>query len=334
MYLTARKCAVVVICAAALLGSTACSNVKLAGPGADSAAPLPVYGSASDPWTTPPGEGAPQFGARPAPPSALQPAPQALPANAGARPRTWPTNAGRPPPPPPPPDTSIPVVGVPQAGCAPVTPVAGVPCAPPAPPPTTAPRLTRRVVPQRTRKGCGLLCEDGISKWHIRGVGGAAFFAGTDPAENCIYWGADVGRTFCGCWGLDAYYRYNSGRFDLLTPPGLVKDGGGWHHVGAKVTYERGFSQGSRLYWWGGIGGGYFWTQDYLQNDSGVEVYGEAGIGYVLNDTWRIRIGVNAHGMDTNVTRLRRWPVAPGTFDRSSRWLWIVAPVGEIEANF
>jgi hypothetical protein len=180
------------------------------------------------------------------------------------------------------------------------------------------------------RAGCGLLCEEGISRWHVRGVVGLATFSGTDPAENCIYYGADIGRTFCGCWGLDAYYRYNSGRFDLDSALGTIQDGGSWHHVGAKLTYEKAFSQGSRLYGWAGLGGGYFWTEDYFTDDSGPEVFGEAGVGFVINDTWRIRGGVNVHGMDTNVTRRRA--LLDGFTE--SRWLWIIAPVIEIEADF
>ncbi len=337
MLLTARKCAVAVLCAIVLVASAACSNFDLAGPSAPTVAsapadsPAPVYGSASDPWTTPPGPGSPQYGARPAPRSSLQPAPQPLPAT--ARPATWPSGAGRPPPPPPPPDTSIPVMGAPQTMPMAPAPTPATVAAQPAPT-SSSPRLFRRVVPQRARQGCGLHCEEGISRWHVRGVMGAAFFAGDDPAENCLYWGADIGRTFCGCWGLDAYYRYNSGRFDLLTPPGLVKDGGGMHHVGAKLTYERGFGQGSRFYWWGGLGAGYFWTEDYFVDDSGIEGYGEAGVGYVINNNFRVRVGVNVHAMDTNVTRRLAWPVAPGTNDRSSRLLWVIAPVGQIEIDF
>jgi hypothetical protein len=106
------------------------------------------------------------------------------------------------------------------------------------------------------------------------------------------------------------------------------------YHVGVKLTYEKAFSRGSRLYAWGGLGGGYFWTGDYFVNDDGPEAYGEVGLGYVLSDTWRIRVGVNVHAMDTNVTRRLAWPVAPGTNDRTNRLLWVIAPVGQIEADF
>lgn len=306
------------VAVAAVLGLAACSNSGLARSnpfysGASSATGTASAGNVYDPWTTPPTPGGQPLPARPAPTTALQPAPRVVAGTPGA----W-TGAGSPPPPPPP-DGSLAVAGQPSMA----------PCPAPCPPVAAAPAIMgRRVVPQRTYSGCGLPCEQGISMWHVRGVVGRAFFEGTDPAEDCTYFGTDVGRTFCGCWGLDAYYRYNSGRFTRDVAAGRFLDGGEWHHIGAKFTYEKGFGTNSRFFGWGGIGGGYFWTDKYIANDSGPEVFGEAGVGYILNKNWRIRAGVNVHGMDTEVTR--RLPVDDG----QSRWLWILAPVAEVEADF
>jgi len=171
---------------------------------------------------------------------------------------------------------------------------------------------TRNVwtVPER-KYTCGLPCCDGISQWHVRGVLGRAYFEGSDKAKDCTYYGLDIGRTFCGCWGWDLYYRYNSGRFTREPTPGATfQDGGEWHHIGTKITLERPIA-GSRVYWWTGVGGGYFKTDKYIANDDGPEVFGEAGIAYVLSRNWRVRAGVNVHGMDTKVTR--RLPANDGT---------------------
>jgi hypothetical protein len=163
--------------------------------------------------------------------------------------------------------------------------------------------------------------------WHVRGVIGYAFYAGTDPADPCLYWGADLGRTFCGCWGLDLFYRYNSGVFERDNDPRATEDGGAWHHFGIKFTFEGSFNR-SRLYWWAGVGPEYFLTDDYLFDDDGFGIFGEAGLGYVVNQNFRIRLGVNVHGMDTDVTR--KDPANDG----DSRWLWIIAPVLEAEIDF
>jgi hypothetical protein len=162
----------------------------------------------------------------------------------------------------------------------------------------------------------------------VRGVIGWAFFAGDDPADSCLYWGLDLGRTFCGCWGLSLFYRYNSGRFPREGDPlGITEDGGAFHHIGVKVEYERSIAN-SRFYLWGGIGPEYFWTQDYLHDDDGFGIFAEAGVGYVISQNFRIRAGVNVHGIDTSVGR--KFPADDG----DSRWLWIIAPVIEGEVNF
>ncbi|MHC5012258.1 MAG: hypothetical protein ACYTG6_15165, partial [Planctomycetota bacterium] len=124
-------------------------------------------------------------------------------------------------------------------------------------------------------------------------------------------------------------YRYNSGRFDRQVPGRtLLEDGGHWHHFGAKLTWERSFTSTSPWYFWFGFGGEYFVTQDYVNDDEGFGIFGEIGLGYVVNQNIRVRLGLNAHGVDTDVTRLN--PVNDG----QSRWLWIWAPVLELEVDF
>lgn len=163
--------------------------------------------------------------------------------------------------------------------------------------------------------------------WHVRLVGGPALYFGTDNPENCGYLGMDLGRTFCGCWGLDAYYRWSSARFSRDFDYRATKDGGYIHHFGAKLTYERSLG-GSRFYAWGGLGGGYFISEDYLYDDEGWQVFGELGIGYIFTKNFRARLGVNVHGMDTVLTR--RNPADDG----QSRMLWLLAPVLELEVDF
>ncbi|MGE0193092.1 MAG: hypothetical protein AB7T63_13745 [Planctomycetota bacterium] len=206
-----------------------------------------------------------------------------------------------------------------------------------APAPVAQPVATRRFVTQPaavTSRGacapvCGLPCMSGVSQWHIRGVLGRVFYEGDDPGGDCDYWGVDIGRTFCGCWGLDAYYRWNSGKFDRNDPGSTISmDGGNWHHLGLKLTMERPFGRNSRFYWWAGLGAGYYTTEDYIDDDDGFEGYAEAGIGYLLSRNLRVRAGLNVHGMDTTVTR--RDPANDG----QSRWLWQIAPVIEVELDF
>lgn len=183
----------------------------------------------------------------------------------------------------------------------------------------------------RNWSGCGLACEDGLSQWHIRGVVGQVFFEGTDAPDSCDYAGIDIGRTFCGCWGLDVFYRWHSGRLDRLENGVLQRDGSefpdGFHHVGVKLTYESSIGN-SKWFLWGGLGPEFFWTEGYINDDSGFGVYGEAGIGYVFNRNFRLRGGVNIHGFDTDVTR--RNPADDG----DSRWIWAIAPVIQLEVNF
>ncbi len=308
-------------------GLVACrSSVTPAAGQATQAAAQPVYNA----WTTPPQAGG-TYAATPAQRGALQPAPQTIAAPvAQAQPRLERYSGAGLPPPPPPPDQSLPVTGLPEGGA-----YAPQAAAPMAAAPAAAYGATRASTsrgywqtPQRSYSGCIPPCADGLSQWHVRGVVGLATFFGDDEAENCLYYGIDIGRTFCGCWGLDLYYRYNSGRFTREPQPGVTfEDGGEWHHVGVKFTYDWPIGRGP-FYLWSGIGGGYYWTDKYIANDDGPEVFLEGGVAYNLGRNWAIRAGVNIHGMDTKVTR--RLPANDG----QSRWLWIVAPVIELEGRF
>jgi len=274
-------------------------------------------------WTTPPPAGT-SYAAAPAQAGALQPAPRAVVGApvAAQQPRLerYPSGVL---PPPPPPDGRLPVVGLPADG---QQAAAVAPCAPCAP--VASATRGNWVVPARAYT-CGLPCADGLSMWHARGVVGIATCAGDDPFEPCTYYGVDIGRTFCGCWGLDLYWRYNSGLFNREPGPAgqAFEDGGEWYHVGAKVTYATAIG-GGPFYVWGGAGGGYYWTEKYIANADGPEVFLEAGVGFNLNRNWAIRAGVNVHAMDTDVTR--KFPRDDG----GSRLLWIVAPVIEIEGRF
>ena len=214
------------------------------------------------------------------------------------------------------------------------------PAAPPAPPASTVVESAPYVSQGNTYaapaapgtaaapcwNGCGMPCSDGLSMWYLTGVFGRAWQFGDDSGEDCWYWGFDVGRTFCGCWGLDLFYRYHSSQYDRANPPQPTKDGGEFHHVGIKFTYD--FPISGRLYGWAGIGPEYWWTQGYLDDDDGFGVFGELGVGYVVSRNIRLRAGVNVHGIDTDVTRN-----SPAD-DGQSRWLWILAPVIEVEFAF
>ena len=214
----------------------------------------------------------------------------------------------------------------------------GVPCDPPAvaAAPIAAAPTSGYMAPMNPTgryTGCGLPCTQGISEWHVRALGGVALFAGDDTPEECSFFGMDIGRTFCGCWGLDFYYRYNSGRFDRegffdANGAAIARDGGHMHHVGLKLTYESSFGRNAPVYWYTGIGGGYFWTEDYIDDDEGAEVFFQAGIGYMITRNIRIRGGVDIIGMDTSVGR--RLPANSG----QSRFLWVIAPNIGLEFTF
>lgn len=333
------------LCLGAAVVMFALSGCARSAPAAQSsaaAAGTPVY----DAWTTPPVPGA-TYSAQPANASALQPAPRAISQSGGETPYVSPqyvapSYAGAPGaaaypggalPPPPPPDGRYPVVGVPTTPA----PVATGASAFPTPsaqgsisasdPRVPAGARSVWMAPERTYT-CGLPCRDGISQWHLRGVVGLVDCTGSDSSDPCSYWGADIGRTFCGCWSWDVFYRYTSGRFLREVAPGTTyRDGGEWHFFGTKVAIERQIAR-SQIYWWAGVGLSYYTTREYLNNDSGISPYGEAGLGWNLGRQWRLRAGVNVHGADTDVTRTQ-----PAN-DGRSRWLWLVAPVVEAEFSF
>lgn len=184
--------------------------------------------------------------------------------------------------------------------------------------------------------GCGLPCETGCSQWHVRGVFGQGFFAGDDNGSDCTYFGFDIGSTMGdSCWSFDAFYRAHGGRFNREVTSGVAggstttrgKDGGNFSHVGLKLAFQSSMGN-SNIYWWFGIGPDYFWTDDYIDDDEGFGLYAELGLGFNISRNWRIRAGINVHGMDTDVTRIR--PVDDGM----ARWMWAFAPVIQIEASF
>lgn len=298
--------------------TTACSAAPLTGDASAAAVHdvLPVMGSSSDRiadggpdgWTTP------QANTYRLPPPAVR----------GSRGRetlfvrTAAQSAGAPPPPPPP-GSTVRMAPSTWSSAAPVT----VQRAPQA-------AYTAPAVPLGTRcwSGCGLPCEDKMSQWHIRGLAGYAIYTGTDAPDPCGYFGFDVGRTFCGCWGIDAYFRAHGCQFDRVGDPSLLtKDGGMVYHVGAKLTYQRSFG-GSRFYGFGGIGADYWWTEDFLVTDSGVGPFGELGLGYVLSQNWKIFGGLNLHGLNTTTGRELL------ANDEDSRWVWVWALVGGIEFSW
>jgi hypothetical protein len=317
-------------CALVLL-TTGCSGSRLADP-LDVGGTLPVSGSASDdvgasalpppvvrrttaaaraaapnPFVRTADEGVPPSWSTPAPVGA--PTPSGYPYAAPA--------AGTPMPPPPPNiagGQAAPVVRY----VAPTTDYNTYAAAPAAAVPLS----------QRCWTGCGLPCESGISSWHARLVGGWPLYEGTDTPESCSYWGVDLGRTHCGCWGYDLYYRMSGAKFDREGyPDGITRDGGLTHHVGGKLTWERSIAN-SKFYFWTGLGAGYYFTSDYVEDSDGFEVFGELGLGYVFNETFRLRAGLNVHGADTDTGRKNFADVGKG------RWLWLLAPVAELEVNF
>jgi len=293
-----------------------CSGARLADPtGTDGY--LPVSGSASDDALPPPVVLRDGQEVETTPTVFVQTADETVPPTwSTPSPVSTPGMAAGSPPPPPPPTTmggSTPTVRY-------ATPTATTTYA--------AAPVAATSLAGRCWTGCGLPCEDGISKWHARLVGGWPFFVGDDDPEPCSYWGVDLGRTHCGCWGYDLYYRMSGCKFDREGyPDGITKDGGIVHHLGGKLTWDRSIAS-SRFYFWVGLGAGYYWTSDYLEDSDGFEVYGELGLGYVISETFRIRAGLNAHGADTNTGR--RYYADRG----ESRWLWLLAPVVELEVNF
>ncbi len=219
-------------------------------------------------------------------------------------------------------------------GCPPPCPPPPPPCPPPpcAPPPPP----------------CGLPCELGVSDWHVRAVAGFPFYGGTDPGEGCFYWGFDVGTTRCNCVGFDAFYRSTQcddepGETSPGTSPtaqaatrviaaefdrnGYGSDGGKIQWVGVKATYQKSFG-GSNFYGYGGVGPEYFWTENYLDDDSGIGGFAELGVGWRFASWGALRAGVDIHGDSTSVTR------KAVSDSGDSRFLWTVAPIIGLEFDF
>ena len=177
------------------------------------------------------------------------------------------------------------------------------------------------------RARVGLPCERRQERWHLRPVGGAAFSLGDDSGDGGFYAGVDFGRTFSGCFGVDVFYRYADSRFDRDVPGGILEDAGGFHNIGIKGTYNASIGGNDQLFWWIGLGVSYFLSTDLQNDDEGVAGYGEVGIGYMLSNTIRIRLGANVHAMDTDAGRFL------AANDTKKRLLWIVAPTLSVELD-
>jgi hypothetical protein len=168
-----------------------------------------------------------------------------------------------------------------------------------------------------------------VEPWaRLRVLGGYDVQFGEDPGEGCVYLGANVSVPFCAepchSWSVDAFYRTYESQFDRL-PDG--KDGGRFHHVGLQVTYRHAFP-GTRFFGWIGAGPEFFWTDEYLDDDSGFGAFGEVGVGYALSRHWHVFAGVNLHAFPTDVTR------EDPADDGDDRWLFVVAPMAGIEFEF
>lgn len=194
------------------------------------------------------------------------------------------------------------------------------------------PREEGAMAPGRGWDGCcGLPCEAGCGTWHLRAVGGYQFGFGEDSGSESGYFGADAGYTFPCCIGVDVFWRTWCTEFDRdVRVPGTIPfrgtDAGNFNMIGIKATYERSF--GGRLYGYGGIGPHYFWTNDYVNDDTGWGGFAELGLGYVLARNWRIRVGVEVAGLYTDAGRTN--PADDG----EERWLWVVSPVAQVQFDF
>lgn len=247
--------------------------------------------------------------------------------------------AGTSPPPPPPPYT-VPggapraapqgPVGpaLPAAPNAPAEPLPAEPVAPAGAPEESEPcprppvELLARIDSVLT-----LPCERRQGRWHLRAAGGGAFRLGADHGKPGAYGGVDVGYTFPGCVGADLLYRYAGGTFDRLVAGGVRHDGGSWHMIGLKATYQGTFTRNGRLFGWAGLGCGWMKSVGYVHDDSGFAGYAEAGVGFLLSDSARLRLGGMVEAMDTNAARSD-----PAT-DGRSRLLWLLAPTLSLELD-
>ena len=180
---------------------------------------------------------------------------------------------------------------------------------------------------------CGLPCEKGCGNWHVRGVVGWPLFAGDDSGiDGCYYAGVDVGRTFPCCWGIDVFGRVFGAEADRNVavagaPTYAGTDVGEWYTLGVKATWQNSISN-SRWYYYVGVGPEIFWARNYLVDDDGFGVFGEIGLGFVLDKHWRFRAGLDVHALDTKAARQN------AADDDSSRLLWVFAPVVGVEFTF
>jgi len=177
------------------------------------------------------------------------------------------------------------------------------------------------------RKRLALRCERRLASWHLRPVGGGVFPQGDDKGDTGYLAGVDLGRTFSNCFGVDFFYRYVDTSFDRDVPGGLLQDAGQIHTAGLKLTFNKSLGSNSRMFFWAGLGAGYFTTSGLQHDDEGVAGYGELGLGYLLSDALRIRLGGNVIAMDTDAGR------RAAANDRSKRLLWLAAPTLSLELD-
>ena len=193
--------------------------------------------------------------------------------------------------------------------------------------PYAAPQETDTYFGADIRSRVALPCERRLERWHVRPVGGAAFWLGDDKGDVGLYAGADIGYSFANCFGVDVFYRYAAGTFDRALVSGLLEDGGSFQFVGLKGTYNASFGSDGRLYFFAGLGAAYYWTGGLQVSDDGVAGFGEIGLGYAVSDAIRLRLGLNLHALDTKSGRFD--PAGDG----SSRLLWVLAPTLGLELD-
>lgn len=234
-----------------------------------------------------------------------------------------------------------------------------IPIEPPCPPPCAAPAYVPAYTPPECPAPvcepcapapvCGLPCEQRKNEWHVRAVAGKAFQFGADAGDGCFYYGADIGQVRCHCIGYDLFYRTTScdegkGLLGLAPIPdptasivlpvefprngSSTKDGGRISWVGAKATYQRSIVPAAHIYGWVGAGPEFFWTKDYLHDDTGFGVFAELGLGWRFSTWGALRVGVDVHADWTSVGRK-----APAD-DGKDRLLWTVVPTIGLEIDF
>ena len=181
---------------------------------------------------------------------------------------------------------------------------------------------------------CGLPCEDGgCGSWHLRGVVGWPFFSGDNTSiEGCYYFGADFGRTFPCCWGVDVFARFMGGEADRNVavagaPAFSGTDVGEFYTLGIKATWQNSISN-SRWYYYVGIGPEVYWARNWIVEEEGFGGFAEIGLGYLLSEHWRIRAGLDVHALSTKAAQEN------AADDGDSRLLWVFAPVVGVEFTF